>query len=126
MQLTNILRDIKEDYLRKRVYLPQDEIRACGVTEEDIRRGIVSNNVKELLRFQVRRTRGYYAKAEQGIGLVPGARSRLVICLISRIYAGILDQIEKSGFDVFSKRQAVSRGKKIATALAVLTKGEYL
>jgi 15-cis-phytoene synthase len=126
MQLTNIVRDIKEDFLRARVYLPQDEIRAYGMSEKDIQQGKVTENLKEFLRFQISRARDYYAKAEQGIKLIPGRRCRLVICLMSRIYAGILRTIENAGFDVFSRRATVSYTEKIIISLGVLTKGEYL
>ncbi len=126
MQLTNILRDVKEDLLRNRIYLPRDEIRAHGVSEDDIRRGKVTDNLKRLLRFQSSRARDYYAKAEGGIKLIPRRRYRLVICLMIRIYAGIVREIEKAGFDVFSERAAVSHAGKIAIAANVLIKGDYL
>ncbi|HTY44688.1 MAG TPA: phytoene/squalene synthase family protein [Patescibacteria group bacterium] len=126
MQLTNILRDIKEDFARARVYLPQEEILAWGVSEEDIRRGEITVSMKGLLQSQISRARDYYAKAERGIKLIPARRYRLVICLMSRIYAGILQAIEDAGYDVFSRRATVSYVGKIAIAFKVITKGDYL
>lgn len=107
MQLTNILRDIAEDYERGRVYLPSDEMRHFGVTDEDIGAQRADSRFQELAKYQIRRARDYYASAREGIASIPGSRSRLVIRAILEMYSAILDIIERRRYDVFSKRAQV-------------------
>ncbi|MFH1046310.1 MAG: phytoene/squalene synthase family protein [Candidatus Omnitrophota bacterium] len=125
MQLTNILRDIKEDFQRKRIYLPQDEMRRFGVSENDIARGAVNPQFICLMQFQIARAREFYARAEKGIGMISSQRSRFVVWAMKDIYAGILTTIERSKYDVFSQRVHVSSLEKIAHASAILIKGQY-
>ena len=126
MQLTNILRDIKEDYQRGRVYLPVDELRRFKIDEEDLLSGKVNNNFRQLMRFQIERARKYYQEAIPGIKMIKGFRSRLVVCCMKDIYAHILDIIEKNDYDVFKERARVSFTEKIWITLKTLFKGEYL
>lgn len=123
MQLTNIIRDIKEDFDRKRVYLPQDELTRFGVTENDIASGKVNQKMKSLLLFQIKRARDFYAAANAGIKLIPDRRSRLVILCMKEIYAGILAAIERNGYDVFTKRAHVNISEKIIKSFKILRKG---
>ncbi|MBM3255480.1 MAG: phytoene/squalene synthase family protein [Candidatus Omnitrophica bacterium] len=104
MQLTNILRDIKEDWDKGRVYLPQDELCNFGVSEEDIAEGKIDDNFKRLIQFQIKRARDYYASSREGIKLIDSRRMRFVILSMHQMYSGILDAIEHCGFDVFSHR----------------------
>lgn len=117
MQLTNILRDIKEDYQRGRIYLPLDEMSYFGVSENDIASGRVSENFISLMQFQINRAKRYYAESAQGIALVPDKNSRFVICLIKETYSGILDEIEKNSYNVFLKRSYVGGWEKLANVL---------
>ncbi|MFH0827207.1 MAG: phytoene/squalene synthase family protein [Candidatus Omnitrophota bacterium] len=126
MQLTNIVRDIKEDFLRGRVYLPQEELKKFGVSEEQLSSEKVDENFKSLLRFQMERARQYYADCESGIRLIADRRCRFVVLCIKEIYAGILDRIEDSNYDVFSKRCLVPSGSKAGIALKILLEGRYL
>src|SRR5207249_1308356 len=64
-QITNILRDIKEDADRGRVYLPQEDLRDFGVAEEDLKTGRLTQPFKEMIQFQIQRARRYYAIAEE-------------------------------------------------------------
>jgi phytoene synthase len=125
MQLTNILRDIKEDLEMGRVYLPQDEMARFGVSEADLALGQVTERLKDLLRFQIARAREYYTHAAEGIRMIAQIRSRLVALVMKEIYAGILREIERSGYDVFSQRAHVSGGEKLRTALRILISGAY-
>jgi phytoene synthase len=122
MQLTNIIRDIKEDYGRGRIYLPQDEISKYGVSEEDIAGGLVNANFKELLRAQIERARFYYREAEPGFKLISGKRSALVAMAMSRMYSRILDQVERNGYDVFSRRAIVPGAEKLIIAAGTILK----
>jgi phytoene synthase len=125
MQLTNILRDIKEDLNKGRVYLPQDEMARYGVSEADLALGQVTDRLKDLLAFQVARAGDYYARAARGIQMIAESRSRFVALAMKEIYAGILREIERSGYDVYSRRAHVSNGKKLRTALRLLLSGAY-
>lgn len=125
MQLTNILRDIKEDLDKGRIYLPQDELARFGISEADLALGKVADRLKDLLAFQIARARDYYARATLGIQMIAAVRSRLVALVMKEIYAGILGEIERNGYDVFSRRAHVSGGKKLRAALRILLSGAY-
>jgi phytoene synthase len=125
MQLTNILRDIKEDLRRGRIYLPEDEMRKSGVTQSCIWEEKINEPFKDFLRFQIKRAREYYAHSSLGIKLINDAKSRFVVLAIKEIYSKILDAIEDNGYDVFSRRVQVSNIKKISIALEILLKGRY-
>lgn len=123
MQLTNILRDIKEDLERNRIYLPLDERRRFGVTEEQLRTNVIDENLKRLLQFQIQRARDFYRRSQQGIPLIKDHRCRLVTSLMKELYAGILDDIEHNGCDVFRRRAYVSGTKKAMIIVKALFKG---
>jgi phytoene synthase len=115
LQLTNILRDIKEDFARGRVYLPQDEMNQCQIDESDIAGGVVDKNFKDFMRFQIKRARDYFYKASQGIELIKDARCQFVTFLILELYAKILQKIEKNRYDVYHSRAIVPIAEKIFT-----------
>jgi 15-cis-phytoene synthase len=120
MQLTNILRDVGEDYRLGRMYIPADELAEFDYSEEKIARGVVNSSFRELMAFQVARAREYYARASSGIPMITNDGSQLCVRLMSAIYAGILRSIERNGYDVFSRRAFVSTGKKFWLALGSL------
>lgn len=120
MQLTNILRDIKEDFQRGRIYLPQDEMEKCGVTESNISRMIVDDNLVNLLKFQIERAKEYYKSSSYGIATIGNLRCRFVAAIMKNMYAGILDSIENNGYDIFSRRAHVDLFKKITITLKTL------
>lgn len=118
MQLTNILRDVGEDWRRGRVYLPQDEMARFGVTEQQIAEGRVDEPFRALLRFQIDRARRLYAEADAGVPWLIGGSSRLTVRVMSRVYGGILGAIERSGGDVLTRRARVSTPRKLASLAA--------
>ncbi|HSL01877.1 MAG TPA: phytoene/squalene synthase family protein [Rubrobacteraceae bacterium] len=115
MQLTNFLRDIKEDWNRGRVYLPLEDLKRFRYTEEDLATGMVDERFVELMRFEIGRARGLYAKADGGMHFIPRGR-RYPVVVARELYAAILDRIEARGYDVFSRRVATSRLGKIVVA----------
>jgi phytoene synthase len=117
MQLTNILRDVGEDYRRGRLYLPADELQRFGVKEEDLESGQVTPAFAELMTFQIRRARDLYACAEAGIPTLTDDGSRFCVRLMSRTYANILSAIEANGFDTLSRRAYVSLTRKFRIAV---------
>ena len=120
MQLTNILRDIKEDAGRDRVYIPQDELRRFGVSEEDLTNGVVNEPFRELMRFQVERAREFFESGRKLIPLLePDARACTAVLI--RVYTSILNRIEATDYDVFSKRVNLSTGEKLVTMAKLWT-----
>ncbi len=118
LQLTNILRDVGEDWQKGRVYLPQQELEAYGLCEDDIAAGQVDHRWHAFMRFQIARNRQLYREAWPGIRLLD-RRGRLAIAAAATIYAAILDDIEAHQYDVFSRRAHVGRlGKLGALARA--------
>jgi 15-cis-phytoene synthase len=112
MQLTNILRDVKEDARRERIYLPQEDLKKFGVTEEQIFAGKYDENFAALMKFQIARARDFYQTGEKGIELLE-KDSRFTVLLASRIYGKILDEIEKQNYDVFARRAHTTKRQKI-------------
>ncbi|HSJ49079.1 MAG TPA: presqualene diphosphate synthase HpnD [Gammaproteobacteria bacterium] len=119
LQLTNILRDVREDARRGRIYLPQDELRRAGVEEEDILRGVSTPPLQSLLAQQAARARDYYQRAEQTLPEVdrPAQRSGLIM---SSIYGTLLDEIEADGFRVLERRVALTPLRKLWIAWSTL------
>ena len=116
LQLTNILRDVAEDYQRGRVYLPQEELASFGLSEEDIanivENGSYDDRWREFMKFQIARARHIYEEAWPGIKML-NKDGRLPIAAAATFYRGILDDIEKHDYDVFSRRAHVSKWRKI-------------
>jgi phytoene synthase len=112
LQLTNILRDVGEDALAGRVYLPQEDMERFGYTEEMLRAGVVNREFVALMRFQIARANALYEAAMPGIALLP-SDSRLAVRAAAVVYRGILGKIEQAGFDVFNHRSHLSLGEKL-------------
>jgi phytoene synthase len=112
MQLTNILRDVREDFDRGRIYLPAEDLARFGISEDQLRAGRVDANWAALLRFEIARTRAWYAEAELGLPLLDADGSRLTATLMARLYSGILGAIERRRYDVFSARCYVPTWRK--------------
>ncbi len=120
MQLTNILRDVAEDARAGRIYLPAQEREEYGVRSADLLAGRSSGRWAEFMRFQVARAREQYVLAEPGIAMLPAGGGRLSTWLMRELYSGILDPIEASGYDVFSKRHSLSVGQKLVRGTRVV------
>lgn len=116
MQLTNILRDVGEDYRLGRIYLPADEMAARRVTADDLGRNTASPELKTLLREQAARAREYYVRAESGIPLLADDGSQFTVWLMRHVYAGILDEVEKIGYEVLHRRASTSFWRKLLLA----------
>jgi 15-cis-phytoene synthase len=102
-QLTNILRDIREDAELGRIYLPAEDLRRFGVSEDDLRTGNRSEPLLRLLRFESDRARRYYTESRPLLELVH-PRSRSSLLALITIYSRLLDRIEATNYDVFSHR----------------------
>jgi phytoene synthase len=120
MQLTNILRDIDEDFKIDRIYLPATELAKFDVTESDIASRRVNESFRALMRFQIERARAFYRAAEPGIAALPNDGSRLTVRLMGTIYGAILDEIERADYNVYARRARVTFPRKLGLALGIL------
>jgi phytoene synthase len=111
LQLTNILRDVREDWQNGRLYLPLDELTAFGLSEADIERGVETGQYddrwRRFMAFQIERTRMLYRDSLPGISLL-NVDGRFAIAAAARLYEAIFDIIVKHDYDVFSGRASVS------------------
>lgn len=112
LQLTNILRDVGEDWRKGRLYLPLDELADFGLREADLAARQVDDRWRNLMRFQIDRARRLYAEALPGISLLY-PDGRLAIAAAAELYRAILIDIERHDYDVFRRRAYVSRWGKL-------------
>jgi 15-cis-phytoene synthase len=118
-QLTNFIRDVAEDLRRGRVYLPEESLQRFGVDRERLARGRVDEPIRNLLAWEIERARRLYARAAPGLDLVHPT-SRHCLHTAFTLYAGILDEIERADYDVFSKRVTVSLRQRASVGLTGL------
>jgi len=118
-QLTNILRDLAEDAARGRVYLPREDLVRFGYSEDQLRQGARGERFAEMMSFQVARANGYYdAALPLAECLRPAGRAVFLVML--RTYRGLLDEIVRRDYDVFSTRVRLSRLHKLWLAARAL------
>ncbi len=113
MQLTNIVRDVGEDYRMARIYLPADEMDAHGVSVADLGAVDTSASLKALLQAQIARARDYYRRAEAGIPLLTDDGSQFTVWLMRHVYAGILEEVERMDYQVLNRRASTSLSRKL-------------
>ncbi len=113
MQLTNILRDVGEDFGRGRIYLPAEDMARFGVTEAGLAAGTVDDRFRALMRFEIDRARQLYRDGAAGLIGLPDDGSRFTAAAMGVIYAGILSAIERQGCDVFAHRARLSTTQKL-------------
>jgi len=118
LQLTNIIRDIATDLRRGRIYLPCEDLRRFGVTEDDLHRGEVTPAVAALLEFECARAHSYYQRAAWQLPAVD-AVDLVAAEIMGGIYYGILTRIEAANYDVFSSRIRVPRPQRAVIALRI-------
>jgi phytoene synthase len=119
MQLTNFLRDIREDWEgRGRIYLPGDELKSFGITPEDLSGHNVSEMFKRFMGFQMSRARALYVSADEGVALL-NKDGQFAVKVASTLYEAILDKIEEAQYDVFEKRVRTNMMEKLVLAYGV-------
>jgi phytoene synthase len=111
-QLTNILRDVKEDAGKNRIYLPQEDLARFGISEQEILGGVYSGAFVRLMEFEARRAREFYERAQHA--LPPEDRSTLLTAEAMRlIYGSLLDRIVSSNYRVLDRRLSLSAPHKL-------------
>ena len=125
MQLTNILRDIKEDMERGRIYIPLTELQAFGVSERDIETGNFNEQMHKMMQAQVKRAHDYYEEAQPGIRLLR-ADSQFAIHSAAKIYRGILRHIQAQDYNPFIGRVFVPQHRKIGILIQEVLRSKVL
>lgn len=115
LQLTNILRDVREDAGLGRVYLPQDELQRFGISEDELSAGAMTPGLRELFRFQAERAASYYEQAAPLVAFIEPA-GRPVFRAMVGIYRGLLDEIVRRDCDVLAGRVSLPPWRKAAIA----------
>lgn len=112
LQITNILRDVGEDWQIGRIYLPAEELQAFGLSEADLAAGTVDDRWRAFMRFQIERNRQLYSDAWPGIAMLD-PDGRFAIAAAAQLYQAILKNIEANDYDVFNRRAYVSSWDKL-------------
>jgi phytoene synthase len=115
-QLANFIRDVGEDLDRGRVYLPLAELKEFGVTRADLEQRIVTPALREALKFQIARVRALEEESKIGISMLhPAAQPCIEAARI--LYCGIVDEVERIDYEVFTKRATVPMRRRLGIAI---------
>ena len=118
-QLANFIRDVSEDLDRGRIYLPIAELKAHGVTNGMLEERVLTPQIKAALKEQIARVRRLQNEAAPGIKLL-APESQACIEAASELYCGIVDEVEKIGYEIFNKRAKTSTWRRIKVAFPAL------
>jgi squalene synthase HpnC len=120
LQLINFWQDVRRDILeRDRIYLPAEDMRRFGVTEEQLRGGQVTEGFRELIKCEVERTEGMFAEGEKLLPLL-GAEYRKQITLFGKGGRAICEAVRRQGFDTLTKRPRLSKWGKVKLVLGTM------
>ena len=111
-QLTNILRDIREDKMRGRIYIPEDDMKNFGVSSHDLKNPATNEQLQKLFRFQLERARGYYQKAFKYLPDQDRYNQRCGI-IMAEIYIQLLNEIENDDFRILEHRIRLTPIRKL-------------
>jgi squalene synthase HpnC len=111
LQLTNFWQDVARDYAKGRIYLPQEDLVRFSYTEEELSRGVVNRNFRQLLSFQVERAMELFREGAALVNTLDGA-VKLDVALFTRGGVAVLDAIRRQDYDVLTARPKLSRGRK--------------
>ena len=116
LQLTNILRDVSEDARNGRIYLPEEDLKRFGVSEEELLNGLPGPGFLAMMQFEAGRARARFAAS-----VPPGPDSRALLSseIMRALYSKILNRLETTSFPVFQQRVSLGKLEKIAVAAAV-------
>ncbi len=113
MQLTNFLRDIKEDYFdRNRIYVPREYMQKFGITEEDIKNQNVNPDFREMMFFLIEKARAIYRQSDEGINML-SPKTQFAVRAASRLYEKILDKIENQNYNIYKQRARTNFLEKV-------------
>lgn len=121
LQLTNVLRDLKEDVERGRIYIPLEDLERFGYSEDDLRASRYNSPFIEMMRFEHARARSYFEKAAATLPEVD-RKSMVAAEIMGAIYRELLDRIQAAQYDVFRNQVAVPKRRRLAIALSIWMK----
>jgi 15-cis-phytoene synthase len=113
IRLTDLLCDLKTDWVRGHVYLPLEDLARFRYSERELSNGVVSEPFRELMRFEIARARGMYRAGAEGICWLAGDGSRLAASTIAVTHAGVLGAIERQGYEVFTHAPNLATAQKV-------------
>ena len=112
MQLTNICRDVRDDFQLGRIYLPADEMRRFGYSEELLESLQVTHEFTELMKYQIARARSYFVDGMRILDYLE-RDARVCTSLLGNLYVALLDRIERNGYDVLTTRISLTLPEKL-------------
>ena len=115
-QLANFIRDVSEDLDRGRIYLPLDDLKAAGVSKEMLAAKKLTPEIKQALQYQIERVHRLQREAAEGITLLDPV-SQACINAASELYCGIVDEVEKINYEIFTHRAKTSTWRRLKVAL---------
>ena len=115
-QLANFIRDVSEDLDRGRIYLPLDDLKAAGASKEMLAAKKLTPEIKQALQYQIERVRRLQREAAEGITLLDPV-SQPCINAASELYCGIVDEVEKINYEIFTHRAKTSTWRRLKVAL---------
>ena len=121
-QLTNILRDLATDSARGRIYIPLADMKRFGYSEQELAAGTSNERFRVLMKFEAARARDFYVAAEQALPFI-WRRRLLPARVMTAVYRGILDKMEKSGFRVFEGKVSLGTFSKWAAVARTVAGG---
>jgi len=107
IRLTTILRDIKSDRDRGRIYLPLEDLARFRYSQQDLAAGVVNDPFRELMKFEIARARKLFEDSADGISWLADEGSKLAVAAIVTSHTGLLRAIERQNYDVFAGRAAL-------------------
>jgi 15-cis-phytoene synthase len=124
LQLTNILRDLKEDTARGRIYIPVEDLERFGYSERDLRENLYNAPFIELMKYEHARASSYFEKAANSLP-DQDRPSMFAAEIMGAIYKELLDQIPVVQFDVLRNRLTVSKSRRLRIALSIWLKSKF-
>jgi phytoene synthase len=121
LQLTNILRDVKKDADKGRIYLPQEDLRKYGYAEKDLLNSTYNENFQNMMKFEVKRAKEYFDKATNSLNL-EDKKAMFAARAMQHIYYRMLNKIVDADYDVYNKKIRISTFKKVGISLGVWAK----
>lgn len=118
LQMTNILRDVGEDFANGRIYLPAEDMARFGVSESDLRTRTLSPDFRALMRFEAGRAQAFFDAARQSLP-AEDRKALLPAEIMREIYFRVLGKMQRDGFRVFEKRYRLGRVEKLAVIARV-------
>jgi len=118
LQLTNIMRDVKSDLNRDRIYLPQEDLERFSYSEAELQKHVYDERFVNLMQFQAERARSYYEKANEHLAR-EDERHFFAARIMEKIYFAILNKMERNNFNVFQHKVRVSRARQLMIAINI-------